>query len=495
MEERSLAALFEQVSQTQAALNILWTIIAACLVMFMQAGFAMLEAGYSRPKNVAHTMAMKFLVYCIAVIGFWLIGFGVQMGGVGSVSSLGLRSGLTREFAVQIAGRSHGLFGLTGFCTPPSIMTPALAALFMFQFVFMATGATIPTGALLERWKYSAFMVSSFVVATVIYPVYGNWVWGGGFLSSLGRNFGLGHGHVDFAGSSVVHMTGGVIAFVGASLLGPRFGKFTVRGEPLAIPAHNIPMVVMGTFILAFGWFGFNAGSTLSAVDTHFAVVAMNTMLASASGGVAGALWSWKRFGKPDVTMMCNGMLAGLVAITAPCAFVPAWSALFIGGVAGMLVIEAALFIERRLRIDDPVGAIAVHGVCGALGVFSLGIFADGSYGEGLNGVTGHVRGLLYGDPGQLIAQLVGIGTNMTWVGSAAAISFVVIERVIGQRPRIEDEIRGLDLTEMGMEGYYSEDMRHSGVIPRPALHDGVTSQYDPPSYSGVATGTRQRTR
>jgi len=493
VDERALAGVMEQVSQTQTALNIVWTILAAALVMFMQAGFALVETGFSRPKNVAHTMAINFLVYSIAVIAYWLIGFGLQMGGVGAVSSLGLESGLTREFTIQIAGRSHGLFGLTGFCTPPSIMTPALAALFMFQLVFMATGTIIPTGALLERWKFSAFMIFSFVIAAVIYPVYANWVWGGGFLSTLGRNFGLGHGHVDFAGSSVVHMTGGVTAFVAASLLGPRFGKYNLRGDSQALPAHSIPLIVTGTFILAFGWFGFNAGSTLSGMDTHFAIVAVNTMLASASGAVAGAMWSWKRFGKPDVTMMCNGMLAGLVAITAPCAFVPAWSALFIGSIAGVLVIESTLFIERRLRIDDPAGAISVHGVCGSFGVFALGIFADGSYGAGLNGVTTPVRGILYGDPGQLIAQLIGIGTNMTWVGSAAAVSFLVIEKLIGHRPRLEDEVIGLDLTEMGMEGYYSEDPTRAMPVGRPRLGEGPTTPYDPPTFTGLASGTRAR--
>jgi Amt family ammonium transporter len=328
-----------------------------------------------------------------------------------------------------------------------------------------------------ERWKFSAFMWFSFAIATVIYPVYGNWVWGGGFLSTLGKNFGLGHGHVDFAGSSVVHMTGGVLAFVGSSLLGPRHGKFDYNGEPQAIPAHNIPMLVTGTFILAFGWFGFNAGSTLSGMDTHLAVVAMNTMLASASGAMAGTAWAWKRFGKPDVTMMCNGMLAGLVAITAPCAFVAAWSALLIGAIAGILVIESTLYVERRMRIDDPVGAISVHGTCGAFGVLALGLFADGSYGDGLNGVVGGVRGLLYGDPGQFIAQLVGIGSNLIWVGTLAAAVFLVIERFNGHRPSLSDELRGLDVSEMGMEGYYSDE-RVQPRVPPPPDDDVYTRQY-----------------
>jgi ammonium transporter, Amt family len=485
MNEQTLAGALAQIAQTQTALNVVWTVMAVCLVMFMQAGFALVETGFAREKNVAHTMAMNFLVYSIGVLGYWAIGFGLQMGGVGTVSSLGLTSGLSQEFAVVIGGKSHGLFGTTGFCTPPSIMTPALAALFMFQMVFMDTAATIPTGALAERWKFTAFMLFSVAIATVIYPVYANWVWGGGFLSTLGKHFGLGHGHVDFAGSSVVHMTGGVLAFVGASLLGPRHGKFDHNGDPRAIPAHNIPMLVTGTFILAFGWFGFNAGSTLSGMDTRLAVVAMNTMLAGASGALAGSLWATKRFGKPDVTMMCNGMLAGMVAITAPCAFVASWSALLIGAIAGMLVIESTLFVERRLRIDDPVGAISVHGVCGCFGVLSVGLFSDGSYGDGLNGVVGGVRGLFYGNPGQLIAQLVGIGSNMVWVGTMAAASFLLIERICGQRPSLADELRGLDVAEMGMEGYYSDDIAHG---PLPPDDDAFTRQY--PRVAGTRSSS-----
>jgi Amt family ammonium transporter len=489
MNEQALASLGSQLAHTQTALNIVWTVVAASLVMFMQAGFALVETGFSRTKNVAHTVAMNFLVYSISVLAFWTIGFGLQMGGVGSIGSLGLEAGLTREFSVTIDGKTHGLFGMTGFFTPPSSMTPALAALFLFQFVFMATGAIIPTGALIERWKFSAFMVFSFVVGALIYPIYANWVWGRGFLSSLGKNFGLGHGHVDFAGSSVVHMTGGVTAFVAASLLGPRHGKFAANGEPEAIPAHNIPMVVTGTFILAFGWFGFNAGSTLSGIDTRLSVIALNTMLSSAAGAVSGALYGKRRFGKPDVTMMCNGMLGGLVAITAPCAFVAAWAAVVIGGLAGIIVIEATLFNERKLRIDDPVGAIAVHGFCGAFGIVALGLFADGSYGDGLNGVSGNVTGLLYGDTGQLIAQLVGIGCNLVWVASSAAGAYLLIDRWLGHRVRPQDEQRGLDVAELGMEGYFSEEpirsARSSGILdaePRPAR----------PSTSAVAQFQRR---
>jgi ammonium transporter, Amt family len=323
--------------------------------------------------------------------------------------------------------------------------------------VFMDTTCTIPTGALSERWKFMAFIVFSFAVSTIIYPIYGNWVWGGGFLSTLGKNFGLGHGHVDFAGSSVVHMTGGGLALVCAKLLGPRRGKYGPKGEIYAIPAHNVPMVVTGTFILAFGWFGFNPGSTLAGMDTRFAIVAVNTMLASASGAFVAALYSRYKFGKPDVTWMCNGMLAGLVAITGPCAFVSSAVSLLIGAVAGVLVIEAATFVERVLRIDDPVGASSVHFVNGVWGIVALGLFADGTYGAGLNGVQGNVTGLFYGDGGQLIAELIGIAVNVAYVGTVGALVFTLVGLVIGNRVAPEDEIAGLDVAEMGMEGYTVE--------------------------------------
>jgi Amt family ammonium transporter len=224
-------------------------------------------------------------------------------------------------------------------------------------------------------------------------------------------------------------------------------------------------MVVIGTFILAFGWFGFNAGSTLSGIDTHLAVIAVNTMLASAAGAVSGCVYSWRRFGKPDVTMMCNGMLGGLVSITAPCAFVASWAAVLIGSCAGVIVVEASLWVEQQLRIDDPVGAISVHGVCGAFGVLSLGLFADGTYGDGLNGVAGNVTGLLYGDPGQLLAALIGVGVNLMWVGSSAGLSFMLIDRLVGNRVSREAELRGLDLSEMGMEGYFNADASNSAAI------------------------------
>ncbi|MDX2023781.1 MAG: ammonium transporter [Deltaproteobacteria bacterium] len=454
MADPTLGDLAKQITDTQTALNIVWTMVAAFLVMFMQAGFALVETGLTRAKNVAHTMAMNFLIYSIGILGFWAIGFGLQMGGVGALATLGGDATLSNEFAVSLGGKDFGLFGMTGFFLSPAVFTPAVAAMFIFQMMFMDTTCTVPTGAMAERWRFSGFVMFSFAIATVIYPIYANWVWGGGWLSLLGKNFGLGHGHVDFAGSSVVHMTGGVMALVLAKLLGPRIGKYGKDGRPRAIPGHNVPMVITGTFILAFGWFGFNAGSTLAGMDTRLTVVAVNTMLASAGGAFTSYLYMKVRFGKPDPTMMCNGMLAGLVAITAPCAFVTAPVAVLIGSLSGVLVIVAAMFIENTLKIDDPVGAGAVHGVNGAWGIVALGLFADGRYGDGLNGVAGGVRGLFYGDAGQFMAELIGICANVMWVGVTAVVAYKVVNVFSPHRSLAEDELSGLDIPEMGIEGY-----------------------------------------
>jgi Amt family ammonium transporter len=455
-----------QLEQTRVALNIVWTLITGFLVMFMQAGFALVETGLTRAKNVGHTMAMNFLVYAIGVIGFWAMGFALQMGGVGPLTTFGMDPILNHEVSIQIAGRDFGLCGLRGFFLSPDLVTPGVAALFLFQLVFMDTAATIPTGAGAERWKFTSFVLFSFIGSAVIYPIYANWVWGGGWLSSLGHNFGLGHGHVDFAGSSVVHMTGGVMAFVVARELGPRQGKYLPNGSARPIPGHSLPLVVLGTFILAFGWFGFNAGSTLAGVETRIAVIATNTMLASAAGAVAAYLYTKLRFGSPDVSMLCNGMLAGLVAITAPCAFVTAPTAVFVGAVAGVLVIVSALFIEQTLKVDDPVGAVSVHGVCGAWGILSLGLFADGRYGEGFNGVGGTVRGLLYGDSGQFVASCAGIFANVLWVGFAAFMAMKVVGVLVGNRSESRDEIDGLDVSEMGGPGYAPDALARKGGRP-----------------------------
>jgi Amt family ammonium transporter len=455
--EPTIAELTRELADAKTALNIVWTLVTGFLVMFMQAGFALVETGMTRAKNVAHTMGMNFLVYSIGVLGFWFVGFGLEMGGVGALSTFGNDPTLGRELSIRIAGHDFGLFGMKGFMLSPAVYTAPVAALFLFQMVFMDTAATIPTGAMAERWKFSSFVTFSFVLSTLMYPIFANWVWGGGWLSQLGKNFGLGHGHVDFAGSSVVHMVGGVAAFVGAKMMGPRVGKYGLDGKARPIPAHNIPMVVLGTFILAFGWFGFNPGSTLSGNDTRIAIVAVNTMLASASGAFGAYAYLMTRFGKPDVSMMCNGMLAGMVAITAPCAFVTAPASIFIGLVAGALVVASAVFIENTLKVDDPVGASSVHGVCGMWGVISLGLFADGRYGDGWNGVPGTVRGLLYGDASQFLAEVIGILACIAWVGTITFVTFKIVGAFMANRVPGLDEQIGLDVPEMGLEGYATE--------------------------------------
>ncbi|MGC4120709.1 MAG: ammonium transporter [Myxococcales bacterium] len=467
MADPTLAELAKQVADSQTAINLVWTLLAGFLVMFMQAGFALVETGLTRAKNVGHTMAMNFLVYAIGILGFWAVGFGLQMGGVGPLATFGGEQVLDREFVVHLFGKEFGLFGLKGFFLPTAMFTAGVATTFFFQMVFMDTAATIPTGAAAERWKFVSFVLFSFVISALIYPIYANWVWGGGWLSQLGKNFGLGHGHVDFAGSSVVHMTGGMMAIVAARLLGPRIGKYGRDGSVRPIPGHNVPQVILGTFVLAFGWFGFNAGSTLAGMDGRIAVVAVNTMLASASGAFMSYLYTALRYRKPDVTMMANGMLAGMVAITAPCAFVSAPVAILIGAISGVLVVVAALFVERRLKLDDPVGAIAVHGVNGAWGILALGLFANGTYGDGLNGVAGNVRGLFYGDPSQLAASIIGIVANALWVIPVAALSLAIIGRLVrGNRVSEEMERRGLDLDEVGVQGY-APDPDEQGISVR----------------------------
>jgi Amt family ammonium transporter len=464
------------------AINFVWTLITGFLVMFMQAGFALVETGFTRAKNAGHTFAMNFMVYGIGMLAYWAIGFALQAGGLGPLTTLGGFDKLSHELAVTVGGKTWGLFGHTGFFLTGVAYAAPVFTYFLFQMVFMDTAATIPTGAMAERWKFSAFAVFSVFVAAVIYPIYANWTWGGGWLSQLGTNLGLGHGHVDFAGSSVVHMTGGVIALVGAWLIGARRGKYNADGTPNAIPGHNIPMALVGTFILCFGWFGFNPGSTLAGSDLRIGVIATNTMLAGAAGSVTAMLYMWLRYGKPDPSMMANGALAGLVAITAPCAFVTAPSAVLIGGVAGVLVCASVFFIERSFKIDDPVGAISVHGVNGLWGILSLGLLADGTYGDGWNGVNGAVRGLLYGDPGQFVAQLIGGVTNFVAVGAMAYAAYKLTDLLVGgHRVSAEVEELGLDLPEMGALAYPdTPEVASAVILSETAPHSLGAAQLEP---------------
>jgi len=318
------------VTDTGTAVNMVWTLVAGFLVMFMQLGFAMVETGFTRAKNASHTVTMNFMVYAIGMLAYWVIGFAIHMGGVGALGTLGGYDALNSAFSITIGGHEWGLFGMKGFFLTGVAYNASVFAFFLFQMVFMDTTLTIPTGALAERWKFSSFCIFTIFLGAIIYPVFGNWAWGGGWLSQLGKNAGLGNGYVDFAGSGVVHLTGGVIALVSCKLLGARRGKFNADGTPNVIPGHNIPMAIYGTFVLAFGWFGFNAGSTLAGTDVRIGVIATNTMLAGAAGAISAMVWVWMKYGKPDPSMAANGMLAGLVAITAPCAFVTAPSAVVI---------------------------------------------------------------------------------------------------------------------------------------------------------------------
>jgi ammonium transporter, Amt family len=462
-----------------ASLNLAWVVLTAFLIFMMQAGFALVETGLTRAKNVAHTMAMNVLIYALGALGFWACGFALMFGNYGTPPSLGGSEVLGREFTLQLAGREFGLFGHDGFFLAGRPLDAALLALFLFQLMFLDTSATIPTGAMAERWKFLSFVLYGLFVSMVIYPVYGNWVWGHGWLASLGVNFGLGHGHVDFAGASVVHLTGGVTALVGASFLGPRIGKYRPDGTPNPLPAHNVPMYMLGTLLLAFGWFGFNAGSTLAATDPNIARIAVNTALASAAGALASVVYMWLAYGKPDPSFLCNGLLAGLVSITAPCAYVAPPAAVLIGAVAGVLVIRSALFVERVLRVDDPVGAVSIHGTTGAWGVLALGLFADGTYApaEAFNGVPGKVTGLFYGDASQLAAQCIGLAANLCWVVPVASLFFWAAGRLVGNRVSAQAEMQGLDVPEMGALGYIMQDPKvpearmviHRPPEPRPA--------------------------
>jgi Amt family ammonium transporter len=340
-----------------------------------------------------------------------------------------------------------------------------IAAFFLYMVAFMDTTATIPTGAMAERWKWNAFVGWGLFCGAIYYPLFGAWTWGGGWLAKLGNSLHLGFGYVDFAGSGVVHAMGGIAGLAGAIVLGPRIGRFGKDGKARAMPGHNVPMAMLGTFILLFGWFGFNAASTLAATDVRFAMVAANTAIAAAFGATIAMFYSMRRFGKPDPGMMANGMLAGLVAITAPCAFVEPWAAAVIGSVAGVLVIESIIFFEKR-KIDDPVGAVSVHGVCGIWGVLSIGLFASGAYGAGWNltaegaaakasGVTGIFYDFSLG-MGQLGAQAIGSLVIIFVMGGFAYAFFKIQNSVMkgGIRPTADIELQGVDIPEMGVLAY-----------------------------------------
>jgi ammonium transporter, Amt family len=447
----TLDGVAETANKAYFGANFVWIMITGFLVFFFQCGFAMVETGFCRAKNAAHTITMNFMVFLVGAIGYFLVGFAIQMGGSGGAAGLG-SGGATLNAMVTIPGFG-GIMGYKGFELLGTYDT-GVYALFFFQMVFMDTTVTIPTGAMAERIKYSAVVILSFFISMFLYPFFGNWVWGGGWLATLGKNFGLGHGAVDFAGSAVVHSMGGLIALAAAIVVGPRIGKFRKDGTARAFPGHDIPMAIIGTIILFFCWFAFNAGSTLNASDLRLAVVATNTMVAGAVGGLIAMFYMWIKFGKPDPSMTANGTLAGLVAITAPCAFVNGFASLIIGALAGLLVCVSVPFVENKLKLDDPVGAISVHCVNGLWGVIALGLFADGSYGDGWNGVAGTVKGLFYGDATQFVAQLVVVAVLIVW-GFGLSYAFLkLLDKVWGLRVKPEDELAGLDVPEMGVPAY-----------------------------------------
>ncbi len=398
------------------ALDMIWIIIAASLVFFMQAGFAMVEIGLTRAKNSGNVIMKNLMDFAVGTIFFWMIGWAVMFG-----NSRG------------------GFFGTSQF-----FLKGADSAVFrnwIFQVVFAATASTIVSGAMAERTKFKAYLIYTVFVSAFIYPVSGHWIWNnGGWLASFG--------FYDFAGSTVVHSVGGWAALTGAFFLGARRGKYVKTDEGItvkAIPGHNLPLVALGVFILWFGWFGFNAGSTMSGSDSSIGLIAVNTTLSGAAGAISSMIAVWIIFGKPDTSITLNGALAGLVGVTAGCAAVSPVSAVIIGTVSGILVVLSVEFIDKKLHIDDPVGAVSVHGVSGLWGTLAVGLFAD----------TSEMKGLFTGGGiHQLAVQALGAFSVLLWVAAASAVLFVSIRSTVGLRVQEKEEMMGLDVGEHGVESY-----------------------------------------
>jgi len=399
-------------------LDTVWVLIAAFLVFLMQAGFGMVEAGFIRAKNAANILMKNFLDFCMASLGFFIFGYAIMFGG------------------------GNPIFGTKGWFLigAESGADVPLYAFWLFQAVFCGAAATIVAGGMAERMKFQAYLVYSFLISAFIYPIVGHWIWGGGWLSSLG--FG------DFAGSTVVHVTGGWAAFIGAAMLGPRIGKYNSDGSPKVIAGHSIPLAALGVFLLWFGWFGFNPGSTLGVGNGDaIALVALNTNLAAATAAITAMVVVWIKFGKPDLSMTMNGALAGLVAITAPCAFVSPAAAIAIGFVGGIVVVFGVLFLDK-IKVDDPVGAVAVHGMNGIWGTLAVGLFGQKALGLARDGLF-HGGGFA-----QLGVQALGTFTVMLFVIAAMALIFKLIDMTVGLRVSATEEYKGLDIGEHGMESY-----------------------------------------
>lgn len=432
----------------QTNLDNVFVLLAAVLVIFMQAGFALVEAGLTRAKSVANIMMKNLMDFCAGAIAFFAVGYAIAFGTGGN----------------DFFG-SGGWFLGDGAFRYGTLTVPVT---FIFQTAFAATAATIVSGAMAERTKFKSYFIYSLVISALIYPVVVHWNWGGGWLSTLSTPF-----H-DFAGSTMVHLTGGVAALMGAVILGARIGKYGPDGKPRAIPAHSIPFAVIGTFILLVGWYGFNAGSELAA-DDAIGGIAVTTTLAAAAGAISAMLAVWMKTGKPDVAMAANGMLAGLVGITAGAAAVSNVGAIAIGAGAGVLVVAAVFFFDR-MRVDDPVGAISVHGVCGAFGTICVGLFAT-------ENTDFWKQGLLYGGGAdQLVSQIIGVGAVAAFVAVTAGLLFLAIKVTVGLRVSEEEELAGLDVGEHGYPGYGPDiapalpAMPLAGARPAAAMSTGATS-------------------
>jgi Amt family ammonium transporter len=459
--------LSDSVGHLRVATNAAWTLNAGYLVLFMQAGFALLTCGLARRKNAAHLMMLNFAAYVFAFLAYYAVGYAFQFGAV-AVNAAPANLGGTPSLDTFLIGSGRwGFLGGKGFFLSGPAYDAGSNVLTLFEVVFMETAGYIIVGAICERITFWAFLLCELFIGAILYPIFGCWVWGGGWMSQLGATMHLGHGYVDFAGSTVVHAVGGFCAMALAVILGPRVGKYGPDGRPRAFPAHNIVFVVIGTFILLFGWMGFNPGSTLGATDLRISVIAVNTNLAAVAGAATAMLIWYFAFGQPDISMACNGMLAGLVAITAPCAFVGPNAAVIIGVLAGALVCGGVLFNERTLKVDDPCGAISVHGYCGWLGAVSVGIFADGTYGAGWNnvGATAYlgkagqgVTGLLHGDVQQFMIQLGGATLCAVYAFALTYLVFKAVDAIRSMRVSLEVELEGLDVPEFGMLAYAKEE-------------------------------------
>jgi Amt family ammonium transporter len=407
------------------AINTMWVLVAAFLVFFMQAGFGMVEAGFIRAKNACNILTKNFVDYCSASIMFFLVGYAFMF------------------------GEGNGFIGWTGWCMSDSSAAGDLPvyAHWLFQAAFCGAAATIVAGGMAGRMKFHAYLLYTIVISALVYPIVGHWIWaGGGWLAQAGFK--------DFAGSTVVHATGGWAAFIGTIILGPRIGKY-VNGKVKAIQGHNIPIASLGVFILWFGWFGFNPGSTLGLTGGNAniaALVAMNTNLAAAAGAITAMITIWVIMGKPDLSMIMNGCLAGLVAITAPCAYVEPWAAIVIGVVGGVIVVLGTLLLDR-IRVDDPVGAVQVHGMNGVWGTLAVGLFGTPK----LLGAESSGAGLFYGGDGGLLGvQAMGTFAVVGFVIAAMGLVFLAIKMTVGLRVSRDEELRGLDVGEHGLEAYAS---------------------------------------